>query len=232
MIRRSSIFWGSVLVLLGGIFLVDSLGFIEIDLWGIIGPVLLILFGAWVLVGYFIKLEPGEITSVSIPANNSRKAIINIQHGIGKLVVESGGEASEILKGTFGQGVIHSIEKQGDVINDMKGDILAGLAEEASNLENFNSEAFRQIVYLIKLSFTRNLMPQFELVSRGDSELRGLYKDINNKTNDISDILDSAKTDANSLRELNSQLKQLGSLLDNFYEELQTRQILQRRPRI
>lgn len=115
MIRRSSIFWGSVLVLLGGIFLVDSLGFIEIDLWGIIGPVLLILFGAWVLVGYFIKVEPGETESVSIPANNSRKAIINIQYGIGKLVVESGGEASEILKGTFGRGVIHSTEKQGDV---------------------------------------------------------------------------------------------------------------------
>ena len=114
MIRKSSIFWGSVLILLGGIFLIESLGIIEINLWGIIGPVLLILFGAWVMIGYFMKEEPGEMETVSIPVNNTRKAIINLQHGIGKLVLESGTEPGEILQGTFTQGVVHSTKKQGD----------------------------------------------------------------------------------------------------------------------
>lgn len=116
MIKRSSIFWGSVLILFGGIFLIDALGIIEINLWGIIGPILLILFGAWVLIGYFMKEEPGESETVSIPIKNARRAIINLSHGIGKLVMEPGTDRDVLMHGTFKRGVVHSTDEQGDTV--------------------------------------------------------------------------------------------------------------------
>lgn len=45
--RQESLFWGIILLIIGGIFLMDNLG-MDIDIWQIIGdywPVLLIVIG-------------------------------------------------------------------------------------------------------------------------------------------------------------------------------------------
>lgn len=117
MIRKSSIFWGLVLILFGGLFLIDSLGIIEINLWGIFGPLMLILFGVWVLVGYYMKEETVETETLSIPIESAQKAVMNLQHGAGSLVVGGGAESTELLSGSFAGGVGYSSAFDGDTLN-------------------------------------------------------------------------------------------------------------------
>ena len=50
--RRSGLIWGAVLVFIGIILLLDNLGLFDalgISLWDVIWPLLLILFGVWIL---------------------------------------------------------------------------------------------------------------------------------------------------------------------------------------
>jgi hypothetical protein len=114
MMRSSHFFWGGVLVLLGGIFLVDSLGIVTINIWGILWPVLLILFGLWVLMGYFLRGEPAEGETASVPLDGARSARINIQHGAGRLTIGAGAGPMELVSGTFGGGLNAHTRQDGD----------------------------------------------------------------------------------------------------------------------
>lgn len=105
MIRRSNLFWGGVLVILGAVFLVDSLGILTINIWGIFWPLLLILFGAWVLMGYFFRGSPVEGEAASVPLEGARKARITIQHGAGRLTIGAGADPMDLVSGTFGGGL-------------------------------------------------------------------------------------------------------------------------------
>jgi hypothetical protein len=113
--RASNIFGGSILLLLGAIFLVDSLGIIEINIWGVLGPVMLILVGFWVLIGYFFRGDIAEGESESIPLNGIRNAKIRIHHGAGQLNIRPDPNTSALVSGTFGGGLKHKIIRDHDL---------------------------------------------------------------------------------------------------------------------
>jgi len=115
--KSSNFFWGGVLVLLGGLFLVDSLGIIEINLWQILLPLLLILFGIWVLMGYFFKRQPVEGEEDSIPLAGIQNAKIHLYHGAGQLKISSGANPSTLASGTFGGGLKYSKNTDGENVN-------------------------------------------------------------------------------------------------------------------
>ena len=112
--RSSNFFWGGVLIILGGLFLVDSLGIIEINLWHIFGPLMLILFGVWVLMGYFLRGKPIEGEEASIPLDDFQSASVYIHHGAGQLRIGSGAEFSTLVSGRFGGGLNHKIKRDGE----------------------------------------------------------------------------------------------------------------------
>lgn len=105
MVRSSNIFWGCVFLVLGGLFLVDSLGILDLNLWGILWPLMLMLFGVWVMVGYFRREEPLAGEEASIPLENARSASIGIHHGAGRLTIGSGAGPMDLVSGTFGGGL-------------------------------------------------------------------------------------------------------------------------------
>jgi hypothetical protein len=112
--RPSNIFWGLVFLVLGGLFLIDSLGIVSINLWGVLGPLLLILFGLWVLLGYFNQGKPMVGEPESIPLQGARSASLRFHHGIGRLVVGAGAEPMDLVTGTFGGGLKSRIRQEGD----------------------------------------------------------------------------------------------------------------------
>lgn len=111
--RKSSLFWGSILVIIGVIFLLDNLDLIQVEAWKIIGPVFLLSLGIWILWGALSKSST-QTEHLEIPVGGARKASIKIQHGAGKLDVSSLSNPSLLVEGDFRGGVEHEVASNGD----------------------------------------------------------------------------------------------------------------------
>src|SRR4030065_2413091 len=105
--KRSGLIWGAVLVILGIILLVDNLGLLDavgINLWDLIWPLLLILFGVWILWGTFGRQRTLESEQVTIPDEGASQAEIRFNHGAGRLAIAAGASAGNLVEGTFAGG--------------------------------------------------------------------------------------------------------------------------------
>ena len=106
--RRGSLFWGSVLILLAALLLLRQMGFIAGDIFGYFWPLLIIAFGVWMVLGYFLRRKPVEGEQVSIPLEGATEAYIILNHAAGRLTIRSGAGAGELLNGAFGNGLSHT----------------------------------------------------------------------------------------------------------------------------
>jgi len=103
--RRNTIFWGFVLILLGLIFLLDNMGvFGSVNIWGIIWPGFLILFGIWILVGYRFR-GSSKVEHAVVSLDGAQSATIRMNHWAGRLFVQSGASMENLLEGDFNEGV-------------------------------------------------------------------------------------------------------------------------------
>ncbi len=116
--KRSSIFWGLVFILLGGLFLLNNFGVITIDIWKVIWPLLLILLGGWVLwMNLYGGEESLESESVSIPLEGVGEATLKLKHGAGQLHLAAGASADQLLSGSFAGGLIQRVKRRGDLLD-------------------------------------------------------------------------------------------------------------------
>ena len=105
--RRSSIFWGGVLILIGIFLLLDNLGLLAVlgvSVWGLIWPAFLILLGLWFLWGTVFR-RPVTDEQVSIPSQGAEAARIRLDHGAGRLEITAGAHEGNLLEGTFAGGL-------------------------------------------------------------------------------------------------------------------------------
>ena len=110
-------FWGIILIAIGLLLLLDNLGvFGDLDVWGVFWPLLLIGFGAWVLLGVFHRGRPAEIGRASIPLEGASQARIKIQHGAGRLTVGAGAGPDELAAGDFAGGLDYTAHRDGDAL--------------------------------------------------------------------------------------------------------------------
>ena len=79
--RRATLFWGFILILLGAILLLQNLGIITVNLWSIFIPVLIIAFGVWILWGSLSR-KSLRTEHFEIPIENIKQANLRIQHGV------------------------------------------------------------------------------------------------------------------------------------------------------
>ena len=105
--RRGSLFWGILLVLLAALLLLRQMGIIGGDIFGYFWPLVIILFGIWLIFGFFNRRgrRPVEGEQVSIPLEGATSAYIKIDHGAGRVNLRAGTAAGELLTGIFGGGL-------------------------------------------------------------------------------------------------------------------------------
>jgi len=113
--RKSSLIWGSALLLLGLLMLADSAGLRlpgGIRPLSIFWPAVLMLAGAWLITSVFLR---GELKTeqASIPLEGAVEASVRISHGAGELKVTGGAAPGLLAEGTFVGGLEHSEDRDG-----------------------------------------------------------------------------------------------------------------------
>jgi hypothetical protein len=112
--RNQRVFWGVIVLLIGVVFLVDNLGIININVWGIIWPIFLIMFGLQLFLTASQKRRFSEGEKLQLPLDGAQQAEIRFDHGAGRLNIGSGAGPNCLLEGDFSGGVVpeHSIVNQ------------------------------------------------------------------------------------------------------------------------
>lgn len=114
--RSSSLFWGSVLIIAGGLFLLSNMGFISFDFWDVFWPLVIIALGIWTLAGLGFRKNL-DISQVRQPLEGATRARLRLLHGAGRLNISSGAAESNIVEGSFRGGVSLKSHIDGEYIN-------------------------------------------------------------------------------------------------------------------
>jgi hypothetical protein len=113
--RRSSLFWGGILILLGVLFSLKAANLIT-DVFGWFWPILLILVGVMVLIDRFLAPSLGSGGVFSIDLQGAAKVALDVDHGAGSIKVTGGAPAGMAVTGTKGVAM--------DVKSQLNGDTL------------------------------------------------------------------------------------------------------------
>lgn len=108
--RRRGFFWGSVLVLIGLLLLLQTLGILSFNFWPIFWALVLIFLGVWFLVRSRIRSGQYAAESLTIPRDGAVQAVVEVQHGGGRLMVSAGSGGDALLEGSFTGGVVHTVQ--------------------------------------------------------------------------------------------------------------------------
>ncbi|HEY9078028.1 MAG TPA: DUF5668 domain-containing protein [Anaerolineaceae bacterium] len=111
--RRSSVFWGTILLLVGVAFLLQTLGIITISVWGILFPAFLIVVGAYIIFAPILFKRDLKEEQVVIPLNSAPEASIKLDFGAGRLAI-TGGAGSDLLTGKAFGGAEVETERDGN----------------------------------------------------------------------------------------------------------------------
>jgi len=102
--RRGNIFWGLVLIILGGLFLLQTQGLIK-DVLGWFWPVFLILLGFWVIGERFLPRGSYSGETFSIDLQGASKVDLDFDHGAGSVLITGGAPAGVALSGSQASGM-------------------------------------------------------------------------------------------------------------------------------
>jgi hypothetical protein len=115
--KRSSLFWGAVLLLVGILLLLDNLDFLPIRVWDLLWPALLVLVGVWILIGSLSSRRYLEDEHVVIPLDGAASANVRINHGAGRIRLGAGGNPNDLAEGDFGGGLDLRTHRQGEALD-------------------------------------------------------------------------------------------------------------------
>jgi hypothetical protein len=93
----------------------SNLGIITADVWGIIWPTALILFGGWLLWGQLFR-RGNDLEHARVPLEGASRARVKLSHGAGRLLVSAGAGPDDLLEGDFGGGLDLRTRRQDNVL--------------------------------------------------------------------------------------------------------------------
>ncbi|MCX6081250.1 MAG: DUF5668 domain-containing protein [Chloroflexi bacterium] len=96
--RRGNVFWGLILIVLGVLFYLRTIGLIK-DVFEWFWPVALILLGIWVLVGRFAPSLAGSGETFSVDLQGAARLDLEVDQGAGALSISGGAPAGVAISG-------------------------------------------------------------------------------------------------------------------------------------
>lgn len=111
--KRTNLFWGLAVLLLGVLLLVSNLGILNFNAWSLFFPMLIVLLGLWFLLGPVMGKKSMDTVQTTIPLESTTEAEIAFHHGAGRLEVNSSARAGELVNGWFTGGVTSEIHRNG-----------------------------------------------------------------------------------------------------------------------
>lgn len=108
--RRSALFFGSLIVLLGVVLLGINLGVVTSHVWRYFWPLVLVLLGVWFILGPYIWKGSTETVQRSIPLSGDSSAEITVNYGAGRMNVGPSTDAQELLGGSFAGGLSEDLQ--------------------------------------------------------------------------------------------------------------------------
>lgn len=121
--HRGSIFWGVVLVLLGGILLAQNMGWLPqgLNVWAIFWSLVLVAFGISLLVRSASPRAALHAEALRLPLGDTRQARVYFHHGAGELHLDGNAAPDELLSGSFSGGVEQNVQpKPEETIVDLR----------------------------------------------------------------------------------------------------------------
>jgi hypothetical protein len=118
--RRDYLFWGFVLILLGGLMFLNSANIRlpgGINALQLFWPLLLLIAGAWVILGVVLGGGSGPQKDVVVNLQNASQASLRIGHGAGHLSVTAGSMPGKLLTGKVTPGVGVDSKRSGDRVD-------------------------------------------------------------------------------------------------------------------
>ena len=113
--KRSNIFWGGVLIILGLLFLLQTQNIIP-SVFPYIWPLMLILFGLWMIVSVYWKSENSGET-FSIPLQGAKTLKYRFSHGAGQMEIKGGAPIGQALVGSDAETLSTNDHADGDRLN-------------------------------------------------------------------------------------------------------------------
>lgn len=114
--RNNQLFWGMILLLVGGFMLANEMGIKlpnGMSLIELLWPLALILGGLWVILGVFLRGRV-DVETASIDLQGANSASLKISHGAGELKIHGGTSPNELAHGSFAGGLEHKATRNGD----------------------------------------------------------------------------------------------------------------------
>lgn len=113
--RNSGVIWGGLLILLGVLFLLNTLGILPAIPWRVLWPAALILLGIVVLLNAFGRRAETAVEALALQLKGFEAAEVEFHYGAGQLRIDSGAAPDELLAGSFGGGVSHQLGEKDSV---------------------------------------------------------------------------------------------------------------------
>lgn len=104
--RNGSLFWGSVLILVGVLYLFGAMRFF----W----PILLIGVGVWIVATAFLRGTATKSKNVAVDLQSARDVYLKVNHGAGQLRLGAGASAGRALEGEC----TDNVEVQSHLVGD------------------------------------------------------------------------------------------------------------------
>jgi hypothetical protein len=109
--KRSALFFGTAIILLGIVLLGINLGVVDHRVWRYFWPLVLVLLGVWFLMGPYLSKGSLESVERSIPMVNDTEAEIQFNYGAGRLMIGPGAKPQELLSGSFTGGITEELHR-------------------------------------------------------------------------------------------------------------------------